>query len=467
MSSRVGARDVVIIGGGPAGSTAASLLAMQGLSVTVLEKERFPRQHVGESLLPWCYDIFGELGVLERMKERFERKPGVRFIDTDGSRTTTWCFEKIIHTDAWLSFHVRRDEFDLMLLERSGELGVDVRQETRVTGVDLDGPEGDAIVRAVDADGRRTRLRARFLIDASGRDTFLAKRNRWKRPHEELDRAALSTHWTNPRMEKGLAEGLLQIIYLGGAKKGWIWCAPIGENRVTMGVVLNHSYIRDQKKRLAAEGVEDWAEALYRQEVFSSPFLAEVLADAEIAMPILWNGNYSYWVDCKHGPNFALIGDAGAFIDPIFASGVYLSMNSARLVAQTVGPALLGENGDGPLDLAPSYEQINGAYALLNKGILLFYNPESINFAQVSSAAPVISGSRNKEVLGLSHYLMAGDFFEEHERYSGFIDLLQAPGTYEKYLSLVGSRSREEDRLDGCAGRTEGDLAPLPVEELG
>ncbi|HEX9940955.1 MAG TPA: NAD(P)/FAD-dependent oxidoreductase [Thermoanaerobaculia bacterium] len=426
--------DVLIIGGGPAGSTAATFLARYGHRVTVLEKERMPREHVGESLLPFCYGLFEELGILDEMKRRYVRKPGVRFVDTDGRFRTTWCFRHVIKDDSYLSFHVPRADFDLLLLENSERAGARVQQQTRAQQVDLDSGDGRVEVRTVGPRGESHTHTARFLIDASGRDALLATRHRWKKPHDGLDRAALSTHWTGARFREGIEEGLLQICYLGGEKQGWIWVIPIAPGRLSVGVVLNHSYIRSERARLIGGGVEDWREALYRQELMSSDFVASLLEEAEIAMPLMFNGDYSYSAQVKYGSNFAIVGDASAFIDPIFASGVYLSMNSARLVAAAVHVRLTGEEGDGRDPLAEAYRHINGAYALVDRAIRLFYNPESLNFAQIGSAGQLLhEGQEN--ALAIGHYLIAGDFFSRHERYHRFLDVLQDPKILRRFKS--------------------------------
>jgi flavin-dependent dehydrogenase len=431
--------DVVIIGGGPAGSTAATLLADLGHSVTVFERERFPREHVGESLLPYCYPIFRQLGVLDELTERFVRKPGVRFVDVDGHTQTTWCFGHVIKDESYLSFHVLRGEFDEVLLDNSARHGATVHEETRVTSVDLDGPNGGVEVKAEGADGHERRLRARFLIDASGRDTFLATRMKAKVPHANLDRAALSTHWAGATYTGGIEEGLLQIVYLGGDKLGWIWAIPVGTDRVSVGVVLNHSYLRREKERLVAGGSADWQSDLYLQELRSSPFAAEILAGARRIMPLMFNGDYSYSVSRKHGPNFAIVGDASAFIDPIFASGVFLSMNSARLLCDAVHTKLSVSDEEGEAALASAYSTIDGAYALVDKAIGMFYDPVAVNFAQVGSAAGEIH-RRHENMLAVGHFLLAGDFFENHERYYNFLDLLKDPQILRWYRQNVIER---------------------------
>ena len=179
--------DVIIIGGGPAGSTAATLLGMSGHSVMVLEKAKFPRDHVGESLLPFCYSLFERLGVLEQMKKMYVRKPGVRFLDADGNHSTTWCFGHVMHGPDFLSFDVPRNFFDDMLLKNSRKHGASVEEETKVTSVDLDAPDGGVEVTAMKADGATVKYHGRFLLDASGRETFMANRNGWKKPDPQLD----------------------------------------------------------------------------------------------------------------------------------------------------------------------------------------------------------------------------------------------------------------------------------------
>ncbi len=433
-------QDIVIIGGGPAGSTAATLLAKKGYQVTVLEKEQFPREHVGESLLPFCYGILKELGVLDELSRRFVRKPGVRFVDVDGSYNTTWCFGHVIKDPSYLSFHVIRAEFDDILLKNAAANGAVVKERTTVKDVDLDGPGGTVVVRAVGPRGGKQTHRARFLLDASGRNTFLANRMRWKRPHPDLDRAALSTHWLGGKFTGGIEEGLLQIVYLGGEKKGWIWVIPVAPDRLSIGVVLNHDYIRQRKTALSKEGIKNWQEALYRQELEDSPFVADIISEARIAQPLMFNGDYSYIVEKKFGANFALIGDASTFIDPIFASGVYLSMNCARLVSATLDEVLDLDSAERTARLEKTYGNINGAYKLVDKAIRLFYNPLSVNFAQIGSVKKLIH-EQHENALAAGHYLLAGDFFDRHEEYIELIDLLQSPKLFDKYKQNIIDRS--------------------------
>jgi flavin-dependent dehydrogenase len=434
-----GLADVLVVGGGPAGSTVSTLLARKGHKVTLFERERFPRDHVGESLLPYCYRILEELGVVNEMKEKMVRKPGVRFIDADGVQHTTWCFSAVIDDETRLSFQVRRDRFDHMLLRNAEANGVQVHEETRVREVDLDHPDGIVTVTATGPDGVAQEHKGRFIVDASGRDTFMANRFGTKTKNEALDRTALSLHWMDVPLTGGLEEGLIQIVYLGGEQKGWTWMIPVSANRVSIGTVLSSNYYREQRQKLLDAGSLDWKKDLYLQELRSSPFVAEAIAGATQVSQMLVNGDYSYKSDKKYGERFALIGDAHTFLDPIFSSGVYLSMNTARLVAEALDTWLSGDIDSPETELKAVYDHIVGAYHLVEKAIMLFYNPTAINFAQAASAAELIH-ERHKNALAGIHYVLAGDFFDRHEDYSKVLDLLADPDLFAKYRALILDR---------------------------
>jgi flavin-dependent dehydrogenase len=424
--------DVIIIGGGPAGSTTATLLADAGYSALVLEKEKFPREHVGESLLPFCYHILHRLGVLEQMKLRYVRKPSVRFADKAGNHTTNWCFSHVIKDSSYLSFQVDRKSFDTLLLNRSRDAGAHVIERSRVTGVEL--TDQGLAVSAVDHLGANSTYGASFLVDASGRDGFLASRNRWRLPHKGFERTAIWSHFTNPRLTGGLEEGSSVIIYLGGGKRGWIWIFPLERNRVTAGVVMDSFYLRERKKALVDDGSSNWQLDLFNEEINESPLAQAVLAEAELVMPLVTEGDYSYYSTIKFGERFALVGDSGRFIDPIFSSGIYLSMKSAALVADALDGMLKAETWDSS-PLAKAYEQINGAYDLVYNLISLFYNPHSVSFA--GAASLFANHAQHKDAMAAGHFILSGDFFEDHNRYNRFFELLKNPRYFDIYMNKL------------------------------
>jgi flavin-dependent dehydrogenase len=435
--------DVVVIGGGPAGSTTASFLTKKGHDVVVLEKAAFPRHHVGESMLPFCYHIFKELGVLEEMETRFVRKPGVRFIDIDGTVDTAWCFNRHITDASNLSFQVIRSEFDDLLLQRSQTLGATVHQQTRVVDVEVGEGEDDlSVVVARTADDTELRIQTRFVVDATGRETFLSNRLGTKTAHKELERTALScTNWRGAKFKDTLEQGLIQIVYLGGEKQGWIWCIPLGNDRLSVGVVVNTAYYRAARSRLLAEGHADWKHALYLEEIQKAPFTRDILENATMHADLQVDGDYSYVCHQKWGTNFALVGDASAFIDPIFSTGVYMAMSSGRIAADAIDVRLRKGADDGALAFTESYGTIVGAYNLIDKLIRLFYTPESINFAQLASADNAFGDfDHYRNAMSVYHFLIAGDFFERPGYYDGFVENLRDPKLFNRYKKTVLDR---------------------------
>ncbi|MBS1585793.1 MAG: tryptophan 7-halogenase [Bacteroidetes bacterium] len=450
--------DFIIIGCGPTGAAAATYLTRLGYSVMVFERTKFPRQHEGESLLPFCYPLFKELGVYEEMKTKFVKKPGVRFLNYTDTASATYCFQNIISDESKLSFHVLRSEFDLMLMNNAIKNGAEVMQETKVEKVDLQRPDKIVDVVTVDTAGNRTEWKAKFLIDASGQDTFLAKRSGAKTAYKELDRTAFLTHWEDGAYTDGIDVGLLQLVYLNDKKSGWFGIQPIGKNRLSVGLVINRQYLKEQKKLLLDKGVKDWQMAFYRQEVEECAFTKKILADARIVQPLLIVSDYSYYTDKPWGDNYALLGDAGKFLDPIFASGVYLGMNSAKMFAEAIHTKLSLDVNAGDAHLENAYKHITGAYDLVEKFVHIFYDPNSFNLAEVDPSSE--SKYKNYETaFSLVHYLLAGDFFNNYDKYSGFLDMLRNPDQFQRWKSLLQSRpSKNNATCDSSYNEIFGDI---------
>ncbi len=443
--------DVIIIGGGPAGSSAATWLARLGHKVLLLEREKFPREHVGESLLPFCYSLLDDLGVLDELKANFVRKPGVRFIDRDGNISTTWCFHHVIQDETYLSFQVIRGEFDHILLKNAAKNGADVREETSVLEADVTSASDRVTVTSVDSTGKKSVHSARFLVDASGREAFIGARNGWRKPREELDRTAIWSHWGDVKLSGGLEEGLSIIIYMGLEQKGWIWVFPLGEHRITAGFVAQNSYIREQQRKLKENGSKDWKYDLCMQELSNSKFVATLLEGSKMLIPMQVNGNYSYEVRNHFGSNYAMVGDARGFIDPIFSSGVFLSIKSASLVAPAIHQKLCGNENEGGAALEKAYAQISGAYNFVHRMIRLFYDPHSVTWAQAGA-----DGKTHKDhesAMAAGHYMLSGDFFENYQKFDSFFKILENPDHFRRYKKMV--IDRDDFVQPSCESRWE------------
>jgi flavin-dependent dehydrogenase len=430
--------DVIVIGGGPAGSTAATWLSRLGHKVLLLEREKFPREHVGESLLPFCYSLLEDLGVVNELKTNFVRKPGVRFIDRDGNISTTWCFNHVIQDETYLSFQVIRGEFDHILLKNAAKNGADVREEMSVIEADITSASDRVTVTSLDPSGKKKVFTARFLVDASGREAFIGAKSGWRTPREELDRTAIWSHWGDVKLAGGLEEGLSIIIYMGLEQKGWIWVFPLGEHRITAGFVAQNSYIRDQQRKLKESGSKDWKYDLCLQELMNSSFVARLLQGSKMLIPMQVNGNYSYEVKNHFGSNYAMVGDARGFIDPIFSSGVFLSIKSSSLVAPAIHKQLTGETGGANDAMETAYKQISGAYNFVHRMIKLFYNPHSLTWAQAGA-----DGKAHKDhesAMAAGHYMLSGDFFENYRKFDSFFEILEDPTHFRRYKKLVIDR---------------------------
>jgi len=415
--------EYVVIGGGPAGSTVASYLAKAGRSVLIIEKESFPRPHVGESLLPFCYDIFQDLGVLSAIEQTFERKPGVRFNDLHGRRYSTSYFSLHIDGPASQSFHVRRDEFDQLLLQNARKLGVSVKERNTVLNVSFE-HDGCKVMCRPDGGGPEIEITTNFVIDASGRSSVLAKKMNARKPVEGFNRIAFSAHWENATRGHGLDEGLLNIFKLDEPqKKGWAWMIPIAPNRVSLGVVMDSAHVKKSKELIKGVG---FAESLYERELIS-----KILSSATRVTPVDINSDYSYWSEIGYGSQFALVGDAFKFVDPMFATGVFMSMKSAQIL----GRALTA--GDS---LDNAYAKIQEAYDLIERMIRMYYADDAFDFHELEGSDPSDFG-RSKSVFELVHGLLAGDLFEKGNHYNEFFDTLQDPKTLAKYHFLTSNPS--------------------------
>ncbi|HWX48327.1 MAG TPA: NAD(P)/FAD-dependent oxidoreductase [Roseomonas sp.] len=316
-----GSCDVLVIGGGPGGSTAAALLAERGRHVVMLEKERHPRFHIGESLLPQNLRIFERLGVAEAVRAIGVFKPGASFVSDEHGNKVSFSFADGLNKAYTHSYQVRRAEFDELLFRNAAARGAEVHEGTLVTDVALGGAQGSRVT-ARDASGREHVWHARFVIDASGRDTLLAKQQGGKQRDAHTNTAAIYGHFRGVAPCEDCPEGNIAIHLLDD---GWCWIIPLPEGITSVGVVGTPAFFKRRKGSF---------EAFLRESLDASPSIRARMEGAELASPVTTTGNYSYRAKVMQGEGWLMVGDAFAFLDPVFSSGVMLAMASAELGAE-------------------------------------------------------------------------------------------------------------------------------------
>ncbi|MBC7799614.1 MAG: tryptophan 7-halogenase [Gemmatimonadaceae bacterium] len=313
--------DVLIIGGGPAGSTAAALLAERGRDVVMLEKAVHPRFHIGESLLPRNSAIFDKLGLRDNVASIGVHKPGAEFVHDDTGRSVHFAFALGLDKKYTTSWQVRRADFDELLFRNAESKGARTEEGTRVTEVQFAPPGGRAQVTAVGPDGVTRRYTPRFVLDASGRDTFLAGKMKSKDSNKFNSTAALYAHFNNVERRTGELEGFITVHLVDD---GWFWMIPLPDNVMSVGFVGNQS---------AFKGRKGTPHDLFMERINRAPTVRARMRDAELVGDVTSTGNYSYRSATGHGEGYMMIGDAFGFVDPMFSSGVLLAMTAGDLGA--------------------------------------------------------------------------------------------------------------------------------------
>ncbi len=321
--------DAIVIGGGPAGSTAACVLAMKGRKVVVLEKEKFPRYHIGESLLPFGFFTLERIGMLPKMKaSHFVKKYSVQFVSPDGRQSQPFYFHKHLEHEASQTWQVLRSELDQTLLDNAREHGAEVIEEMAVREtIRRNGAVGGVV--AVAKDGTTHEFHAPITIDASGRDAFSISREGWKIRDPFLNKIAVWTYYKGALRDAGIDEGATTVAYV--PERGWFWHIPLADNIVSVGVVAEKDYLMRSTRDL---------KEIFDQEVARNKWVENHLAAGEQFGPFRITGEYSYRSRYCAADGIVLAGDAFAFLDPVFSSGVLLALRSGELAADAADAAL-------------------------------------------------------------------------------------------------------------------------------
>jgi flavin-dependent dehydrogenase len=321
--------DVLVIGGGPAGTTIAPLLAEKGYRVVLLEKARHPRFHVGESLLPANMPLFEQMGIAAEVKAIGMEKWGAEFNSPHHDMPQSFQF-----ADAWdksmpHAYQVKRAEFDEILIRNAEKKGVSVHESCKAKAIDFLPDNSCAVISAEYDDGRKQTWKARFVVDASGRDTFLANRFKIKHRNPKHNSSAIYGHFSGAKRREGQAEGDISIFWF---EHGWFWFIPMTNDVTSIGMVTWPYFMKTKGERSI--------EQFLRDGITMCPALAARLQMASLVNEVEATGNFSYVSERNHGANYLLLGDAYAFIDPVFSSGVLLAMNSGVIGAEAIDTCL-------------------------------------------------------------------------------------------------------------------------------
>ena len=365
--------EVLVIGGGPAGSTAAALLAEAGRDVLLCERERFPRFHVGESLLPQSAPLLRRLGVWEQLQDAgFQRKFGAHFLfEPEGSRSRFEFANGLDRRNA-MSFQVRRAEFDDLLLRNAAARGAEVRQ-AEVLAVTFEGDRATG-ARVRGADGAEEEIAARVVVDATGRDTLLGGQLGLRERDPALRQVALFSHFRGARMGLGREGGDILVV---GSPVGWFWMIPLDAATTSVGVVTPGSVMQRRRGRSIEE--------FFAELLAASPEVAGRLAGAERVEGVHPIADFSYRLTRFHGDGWVAVGDAASFLDPVFSSGVHIALATATRAADGIAAALAEKGRLAAGDLAGYERFARRGLGHFRRYILGFYEPE---FVTVFSSEP-------------------------------------------------------------------------------
>jgi len=374
--------DALILGAGPAGSAAAAILAEHGHRVLVLEREKFPRYHIGESLLPFTFQPLQRLGLIEKMRgSAFVKKYSVQFVSPSGRASQPFYFFNRYDRDTVAqTWQVLRSEFDQMLLDNARAKGALVQEETTVLDLLKDGPRVTGL-RAQSRGGAVVEYRAPITLDCSGKEAFSAVRNHWRTKDPFLNKIAVWTYYKGAQRDEGIDAGATTVAYV--PEKGWFWYIPQHNDMISVGVVAEGKY-------LTREGVKA-PEAIFKRAVEENQWIKQHLACGEQTGPYRLTSEYTHHARHCGTDGLLLVGDAFAFLDPVFSSGVMLALKSGTMAGEETHQAIVERDFSAERFTAYA-RQLRQGVENMRRLVYAFYHPK-FSFRTLTDKYPDAAGA--------------------------------------------------------------------------
>jgi flavin-dependent dehydrogenase len=354
--------DVAIIGAGPAGSTAATFLARAGRRVVVIEKEKFPRFHIGESLLPCSVAALDRLGIRKKLDANFMPKHGGEIVSACGGSVVKFHFKNAFRLKDHVAYQVSRADFDKLLLDNAAESGAEIREQTLVENLDFG---ADEIGITVKSGGASEKIRARYVLDCSGRGGLIGNHFKLRQSYKNLKKFSTYAHWENVWREEGIDGTLIRLIR---GRDRWFWMIPLSPTKMSIGMVMDVADFKALKKS---------PEQAYEDAVREQPSIWSRMTDATRVTEVHAESDYSYRNSKLAGDRWLLAGDAAGFIDPIFSTGVYLAISSGEEAANTLNATFA--NPEKRPQLFKKYErEVRRVMNLYLRFVTNWYKPQFI-----------------------------------------------------------------------------------------
>src|SRR5688572_29392137 len=361
--------DVVVIGGGPAGSTVATLLAEAGRKVLVVERTKFPRFHIGESLMPETYWVFKRLGMLPKLRDSdFVKKYSVQFVTATGKESQPFFFDERDPRENSQTWQVPRDRFDQMLLDNAADKGAEVWQEANVNDVILEPAENDDLPRARGVvvtrkgESQPRRILAKVVVDATGMNAMLSRKLGIRRTDPKLRKASLFAHYKGCRRDPG-RNGGATLVLSTKANDGWFWFIPLPNDVTSVGVVGDLDRLVNKLNS---------PEQTLEEEIANCPGLADRMPGSERVSPVHVLSDFSYRATRCAGEGWVLVGDAFGFLDPMYSSGVFLALKSGEMAADTINEAF-DRNDFSAVQLSKWGDGLSDGMTVVRKLVYAFY----------------------------------------------------------------------------------------------